>query len=45
MKRLAIDLHLSPEDLRPAEYFDLVGGVGFGGYVSLISGEHLTHGY
>ena len=31
MRRLANDLNVAEEDLYPADYFDLMGGVGFGG--------------
>jgi len=31
MSRLANDLGISEEDVYPADYFDLMGGVGFGG--------------
>jgi hypothetical protein len=31
MIRLANDLGVSEEDIYPADYFDLMGGVGFGG--------------
>jgi hypothetical protein len=31
MTRLAIDLGVEEDDLCPADYFDLMGGVGFGG--------------
>ena len=31
MSRLANDLGVSEEDIYPADYFDLMGGVGFGG--------------
>jgi hypothetical protein len=31
MSRLAADLRVAEEDLYPADYFDLMGGVGFGG--------------
>ncbi|KIM20957.1 hypothetical protein M408DRAFT_305863 [Serendipita vermifera MAFF 305830] len=34
MDRLASDLRVSEDDVYPADYFDLIGGVGFGGYVS-----------
>jgi len=37
MNRMAFDLNLDPEGLCPADYFDLMGGVGFGGYVSIKS--------
>ena len=33
MNRLASDLQLAENDIYPADYFDLMGGVGFGGYV------------
>ena len=33
MVRLANDLGINEEDVYPADYFDLIGGVGFGGYV------------
>jgi hypothetical protein len=32
MNRLANDLCVSEDDVYPADYFDLMGGVGFGGY-------------
>jgi hypothetical protein len=32
MNRLATDLGIGEEDVYPADYFDLMGGVGFGGY-------------
>jgi hypothetical protein len=31
MHRLANDSNMAEEDLYPADYFDLMGGVGFGG--------------
>jgi hypothetical protein len=31
MSRLANDLEVAEEDIYPADYFDLMGGVGFGG--------------
>jgi hypothetical protein len=31
MSRLANDLNVAEEELYPAYYFDLMGGVGFGG--------------
>lgn len=34
MSRLAYELDTDKENLRPADYFDMMGGVGFGGYVS-----------
>jgi hypothetical protein len=33
MVRLANDLGVDEESVYPADYFDLMGGVGFGGYV------------
>jgi hypothetical protein len=33
MVRLASDLGIDEGDIYPADYFDLMGGVGFGGYV------------
>jgi hypothetical protein len=33
MVRLANDLGIDEENVYPADYFDLMGGVGFGGYV------------
>jgi hypothetical protein len=33
MVRLANDLKIDEGDVYPADYFDLMGGVGFGGYV------------
>jgi hypothetical protein len=33
MVRLADDLGVDEADVYPADYFDLMGGVGFGGYV------------
>jgi hypothetical protein len=35
MSRLATDLGVSEGDVYPADHFDLIGGVGFGGYVFL----------
>ena len=37
MNRLVIDLGVSDDQLYPADYFDLMGGVGFGGYDYLAS--------
>ena len=34
MNRLANDLGANEEDVYPADHFDLMGGVGFGGYAS-----------
>jgi len=31
MNRLANDLGVGEEEVYPADYFDLIGGVGFGG--------------
>jgi hypothetical protein len=31
MARLASDLDVAEEDIYPADYFDMMGGVGFGG--------------
>ena len=31
MSRLADDLEVVEEDIYPADYFDMIGGVGFGG--------------
>jgi hypothetical protein len=33
MSRLAHDAGVSEDEVYPADYFDLMGGVGFGGYV------------
>jgi hypothetical protein len=33
MNRLANDLKIDEQDVYPADHFDLMGGVGFGGYV------------
>lgn len=33
MSRLANDLGVSEDEVYPVDYFDLMGGVGFGGYV------------
>lgn len=35
MSRLANDLGVDEEDVYPADHFDLMGGVGFGGWVFL----------
>jgi hypothetical protein len=32
MVRLSNDIDIDEEDVYPADYFDLIGGVGFGGY-------------
>lgn len=34
MGRMASDLQISEDDVYPADYFDLMGGVGLGGYVN-----------
>jgi len=39
MSRLANDLGIDECEVRPADYFDLMGGVGFGGYVQF---EHVA---
>jgi hypothetical protein len=36
MVRLAIDLGVDESEVYPADYFDLMGGVGFGGYANYI---------
>lgn len=33
MGRMASDLQVAEDDVYPADDFDLMGGVGFGGYV------------
>jgi len=33
MSRLAHDMRVSEDEVYPADYFDLMGGVGFGGCV------------
>jgi hypothetical protein len=42
MVRLANDLGINEGDVYPADYFDLIGGVGFGGYVFQDS-EAISH--
>jgi hypothetical protein len=43
MVRLAFESDLDVNQLRPADYFDLMGGVGFGGPVALLLGRlHMT---
>jgi hypothetical protein len=37
MSRLASDLGVPEDDVYPADYFDLMGGVGFGGYACIVS--------
>lgn len=39
MMRLAFKPGVEVEELRPADYFDLMGGVGFGGLVALLLGR------
>jgi hypothetical protein len=39
MLRLAFKLDVEVDELRPADYFDLMGGVGFGGLVALLLGR------
>jgi hypothetical protein len=36
MVRLATDLGVSEDDVYPADHFDLMGGVGFGGYACIV---------
>jgi len=38
MSRLAHDMHVSEDEVYPADYFDLMGGVGFSGCVCRIFG-------
>ncbi|KIM28992.1 hypothetical protein M408DRAFT_329034 [Serendipita vermifera MAFF 305830] len=38
MSRLASDLTVAEDDVYPADYFDLMGGVGFGGLVAFMLG-------
>ncbi|KIM30293.1 hypothetical protein M408DRAFT_296513 [Serendipita vermifera MAFF 305830] len=38
MRRLASDLHAGEDEIYPADYFDLMGGVGFGGFSALLLG-------
>jgi hypothetical protein len=43
MLRLAFKPGVNVDELRPADYFDLMGGVGFGGLVALLLGRlHMT---
>lgn len=44
LSRLAHDLGIDPEDIRLADYVDLIGGTGWGGYVVLVraSKQRLT---
>jgi hypothetical protein len=39
MLRLAFKPGVNVDELRPADYFDLMGGVGFGGLVALLLGR------
>ena len=39
MLRLAFKPDAEMDELRPADYFDLMGGVGFGGFVALLLGR------
>jgi hypothetical protein len=39
MLRLAFKPDAEIDELRPADYFDLMGGVGFGGFVALLLGR------
>jgi hypothetical protein len=39
MLRLAFKPDAEVDELRPADYFDLMGGVGFGGFVALLLGR------
>jgi hypothetical protein len=34
MSRIAYDENKGPDELVPADYFDFIGGTGFGAYVS-----------
>lgn len=36
MARLAEDLEVDESDIYPADHFDLMGGIGFGGYACLL---------
>jgi hypothetical protein len=36
---MAADLGMTDEDVYPADYFDLMGGVGFGGYFRRLSNQ------
>ncbi|KIM24402.1 hypothetical protein M408DRAFT_44572, partial [Serendipita vermifera MAFF 305830] len=38
MSRLASDLKIPEDEVYPADYFDLIGGVGFGGLVAIMLG-------
>ncbi|KIM21557.1 hypothetical protein M408DRAFT_102455, partial [Serendipita vermifera MAFF 305830] len=39
MARLSSDLQIAADDVYPADYFDLMGGVGFGGLVAFMLGH------
>jgi patatin-like phospholipase/acyl hydrolase len=39
MERLASDLNHGDDEICPAGYFDLIGGVGVGGFVALLLGR------
>lgn len=39
MRRVAYDLDVDEQELRPADYWDLMGGVGFGGFCALLLGR------
>ncbi|KIM22877.1 hypothetical protein M408DRAFT_276762 [Serendipita vermifera MAFF 305830] len=39
MNRLAFELKLDEEEVRPADYFDMMAGVGFGGLCALLLGR------
>ena len=43
MTRMANDLGIDEYDLFPADYFELMGGVGFGGYVQLMRPKTIPH--
>jgi len=38
MNRIAADLGIIEDEVCVADYFDLIGGVGFGGYVRPVDG-------
>lgn len=43
MARLAFQLDKDTDELCPADYFDMMGGVGFGGFAALLLGRlHMT---
>ncbi|KIM22338.1 hypothetical protein M408DRAFT_291249 [Serendipita vermifera MAFF 305830] len=43
MARLSSDLHVAEDEVYPADYFDLMGGVGFGGCVYAVTQSGLSH--